>query len=198
MTKMKRFYFLFLALIGSIYGFCQQSTIEPEIDTLSYSVAENADGEFYADNLLSTRRTDQALTPEESSLDAITENQIYNAVASTDYKESKYWGRYTALRTAGWITLGTGGLFFLAGSSMILGAIGQDSGSADALGITGSILLFSAPVLVIASIPLLGCAYWNRNKAKKMYLNVGTSLLQSDKTSPFNTYTPALSFALRF
>lgn len=195
---MKRFYFLFLTLISSIYGFCQQSSKEFEIDTLSYCMDGNADGEFCVDDLICEPLTDSGLPSEESSFDSSTDNKIDKTVASTDYKESKYWGRYTALRTAGWITLGTGGLFFLAGSTMILSAIGNDSDSADALGVAGSLLLFSAPVLVIASIPLLGCAYWNRNKAKKMYLNVGASLLPSDKTSPFDINTPAISLALRF
>lgn len=123
---------------------------------------------------------------------------VISVTPQFDYKESKYWGRYTALRTAGWITFGTGVGFFIGGYAMILGAWATDSDVADGLGVAGSLMLLSAPVLVLTSIPLLACAYYNRSKAKKMYLNVGASMLPSGGSSPFKASTPALSLALTF
>lgn len=115
-----------------------------------------------------------------------------------DYKESKYWGRYTALRTAGWVTFGAGMGFFIGGYAMILGAWATDCDAADGLGVAGSCMLFSAPVLVLTSIPLLACAYYNRSKAKKMFLNAEASILPSGGASPYKTSTPALTLSLTF
>ena len=116
-----------------------------------------------------------------------------------DYKQSKYWKRYIDLRTAGWITFGVGAGFFIGGYAAVLGAwVSNSKMICDFLATIGFPMLISSPFLVITSIPLLACAYWNRYKAKKMTMDVGMNLINSGGRSPFKMTTPALALTMNF
>ena len=199
---MKGFFLLLFACIVATCGFCQ----EPDYFGLDAVMPDVADGLLSVEDEVCSEDLSMVVfleDPQEDSQEEDEEKLTSESpgIAVTpqfDYKESKYWGSYIALRTAGWITLGTGAVFFISGYSCILGAWGAHDAVADRLAIAGSIMLVSSPILVVTSIPLLACAYYNRSKAKKMYLNVGASMLPSGSLSPFKASTPALSLALTF
>ncbi|MDE6478647.1 MAG: hypothetical protein K2L45_00125 [Muribaculaceae bacterium] len=133
------------------------------------------------------------------------ENDITTASMETtdimtfDYKQSKYWRRYIDLRTAGWITFGVGAGFFIGGYAAVLGAwVSPSEKIGNFLATPGIIMLISSPFLVVTSIPLLACAYWNRYKAKKMTIDVGMNLINSGGRSSFKMTTPALALTMNF
>lgn len=103
-----------------------------------------------------------------------------NAAGEFNYKESKYWGRYTALRAVGWSCFGAGIGFFIGG---MVGLIACIEGGDDALYYTSASLLFASPVLVAGSIPMLTLAYVNRRKAKTMKSMVNLDLVSIPQTS---------------
>lgn len=195
---MKGFCLLLFACFMATYGLCREPA-HFNFDALMPDVADgliSVEDGGCSEDLSMIGFSEE---PQEGIQEALsTDTPVIAVTPQLNYKESKYWGRYTALRTAGWITFGTGVGFFIGGYAMILGACWAADDNADVLGVTGSLMLLSAPVLVLTSIPLLACAYYNRSKAKKMYLNVGASMLPSGGSSPFKASTPALSLALTF
>ena len=192
---MKGFCLLLFMCIVATCGFCQ----EPDHAGLDAVMLDVSDGLLSVEDEDCSEDLSMAAFSEEIEETLSTDSPGIAVTPQFDYKESKYWGSYTALRTAGWITLGTGVVFLISGYSCILGAWGtMHDAVADRLAVAGSIMLVSSPILVVTSIPLLACAYYNRSKAKKMYMNVGASMLPSGNLSPLKVSTPALSLALTF
>ena len=196
---MKGFCLLLFMCIVATCGFCQ----EPDHSGLDGVLPDVAEGLLLVkDGVCSDDFSKVVFSeePREERKENLSSDSSAIAVTPQfDYKESKYWGSYIALRTAGWITLGTGVVFFISGYACILSSWGSAHDAvADRLAVVGSIMLVSSPILVVTSIPLLACAYYNRSKAKKMYLNVGATTLRPCGASPFKASTPALSLALTF
>lgn len=126
-------------------------------------------------------------------------NVIKSESVKFDYKQTKYWGRYTALRAAGWSCFGVGAGFLVGGYAFLFASTTTTNFQwANAAGIMGGIMFFSSPILIVSSIPLIACAYYNRYKAKHLKLDVGVSYLPSDRFQMQKHSTPALSLALNF
>lgn len=89
------------------------------------------------------------------------------------YKETKYWGHYTALRAAGWGCFGLGFGCFIGGAITFMATMNESSSDGP---IVGAALMLASPVLVVASIPLITMAYVNRRKAMKMKTRVNLDL----------------------
>ena len=196
---MKGFCLLLFVFLFAVYGYCQE-LMHSEADALEMDMAGAIvlmENEVNSEDLLNVGVSEES--QDEMEVPLSPQSPGISITPQFDYKESKYWGSYIALRTAGWITLGTGVVFFISGYSCILSAWGTSHDAvADRLAIAGSIMLVSSPILVVGSIPLLACAYYNRSKAKKMYLNAGASILPSGGASPYKTSIPAMTFSLTF
>lgn len=154
-----------------------------------------------SDSISSIVESTEAIIAEREIISSGYSNETKVAIEPTefDYKTTKYWGRYTALRTTGWACFGTGIGFIICGYGLLLSTFSGTSDSwANVAGPMGVIMLFSSPVLVFASIPILSIAYYNKHKAKNLKLNIGMSHI-SVRALPQNKFsTPALSLALNF
>lgn len=190
---------LLLMLVSCIMGLCQnhmeiESSVLDSITAVGYPIGEDIAHiyEPYASN------SEESVVISESIYETIEEYAPDQPIF-IDYKNSKYWKRYKSLLTAGWVCLGTGVAFGVGGYFLLFAAYNTaHDAAADALAITGSLMLFSSPVLIVASIPLLSTAYYNRYKAKKMKLDVGVSKILLKSASPYAMQTPALSLSLNF
>lgn len=117
-----------------------------------------------------------------------------NLNTTFDYRNTQEWGKYKALRAAGWSAFGVGVPATLVG--LFICGIALDA--SPSAGTAGAIVTISGGVLTLSSIPLLISAYHYRNKAKKLAFNVGVTSINSPLISNRIEYTPALSFALNF
>ncbi len=132
-------------------------------------------------------------------IDEVKADSIISSPVVFNYKNTKYWGRYTALRAAGWACFGVGIGCCVGGYALMFAAMTTTNDDwSRVVGPVGGYMFFSSPLLVAASIPLLACAYYNRYKAKHLKLDVGVSCIQPGKFAPCRVSTPALNFALNF
>ncbi|MDE6341371.1 MAG: hypothetical protein K2K93_03555 [Muribaculaceae bacterium] len=179
----KKFLVLLCAIVSYTCGFCQ--SVEAD------SCYMDMESQF--DCATAMLNEDLTLDQDEAKSDITSTNVNHN------FKDNKYWGRYTALRAAGWACFGAGAGFLIGGYALLFAAMTTTNDSwANAAGIMGGIMFFSSPVLVTASIPLLACAYYNRYKAKHLKLDVGVSCIHSERYAPCKVSAPALSLALNF
>ena len=133
------------------------------------------------------------------SSDSFKDNEGTAGTVGFDYKATKYWNRYRTLRTAGWACFGTGMGFLVCGYAFLLSTFSTTSDSWDNVAEPmGIVMLFSCPVLVLTSIPLLSVAYYNKHKANNLKLDVGMSYIPIKNLSRNKFSSPALNFALNF
>ena len=112
-----------------------------------------------------------------------------------NYKKTKEWKTYTALRAVGWSALGVGVSTFFAGC--IVGAAVTETGPNSK---APDILLVTGAALTVVSVPVLTVAYCLRHKAKKKARQMSLGVTAIDSKMPFNAvaYTPALSMSFTF
>lgn len=192
---MTRYWYLFIFIVSWL-GCFSQDAVEITSETFS-DVIQIQDGldlpYLGGDNVSEVNKEDTEL------LEAMVEDNMAEQSGFIDYKDTKYWRRYKALRTAGWTCLGCGAGFLVGGYFLVFAAfVSTNSFACKALALTGGLMFFSSPVLIVASIPLLATAYSNRHKAKKLKLNVGVSQMPSITAAPMAMKTPAVSFSLDF
>lgn len=193
---MRRFWYLFLFIVSWL-GCFSQNAVKITSETFSdvIQIQDDVDLQFLGvDNVSEVTKDDPEL------IEATIEDSLGEQPGFIDYKETKYWRRYKALRTAGWVCFGCGAGFLVGGYALIFAAFisSNSSVAAGALGITGGLMFFSSPLLIVASVPLLATAYYNRHKAKKLNFNIGVSQIPSMTASPLAMKTPAVSFSLEF
>ncbi len=110
-----------------------------------------------------------------------------------DYKKTAEWGKYKALRAVGWTFLGVGSVSLVGG----LFELALEQALSGKHSLAGPIMMISGGAFCVASIPILITAYNNRNKAKRMSLEVGMSQITSPTFAMNNlNVAPALSFKL--
>lgn len=112
---------------------------------------------------------------------------------SLNYKTTKEWKRYKALRAVGWSALGLGIPVTLGG----LVGVGVSAIDGDPYG--GFIAILAAGgVLTLSSIPILISAYHYRKKAKKIALELRMASVYNPTINNCQSFQPALGLTLRF
>ena len=191
-------YWLVFLFVGSWFLCLGQNADETGCQSLTDAIGIQGDlalPDIVVDSISEVTNED----PEHiDAVDAAIEDNVAGHPVFVDYKETKYWWRYKTLQTAGWVCFGCGAGFLVGGYALLFAAFASDSSAASVLGITGGVMLFSSPLLIVASIPLLATAYYNRHKAKKLKLDVGVSQIPSFTASPYAMQTPVVSFSLDF
>lgn len=114
-----------------------------------------------------------------------------------DYKQSPQWVKYKTLRTVGWSMAGASVGLFLGGFAVALCCFANDF-SDDGVAVAGAWLIVSAPVVLVASIPILAVAYRNRYKAKHLKLEAGVDMIRTQSPMLAMRPTPAAGLTLRF
>lgn len=117
-----------------------------------------------------------------------------------NYKKTREWRTYTALRAVGWTMFGIGtpaligGAFVYVVTTALSNAEG--GGGHDGIPLEG-VIMIAGGATVIASIPILVCAYRYRDKAKRMAVSM-SSISMPSCNGYGRTFAPALRVALTF
>lgn len=184
--KMKRYIFSVICmLITTLYAYPQEAAfnIQNSLEDTTVVTPEPA-----SKNL--TNPYSQFSMASTSSASGFSEN----TTMPFNYKQTKEWGKYKALRAVGWSAFGVGVPATLVG--LFICALAVDA--APEADTAGAIVTVSGGALTLSSIPILISAYHYRSKAKKMALNVGVRSINAPSFSNKTDYTPALSLALNF
>lgn len=195
---MKRFSTL-LTLLTLIFGLAYpQSNHTGDTEIQASSILPDINVSIFDDGHHNTYET---IEPELSIIidkDGILQNDEVNVNMSSakfNFKDTKEWRKYKTLRAIGWSFLGVGLPSFLVGPCLM--AAGSFDGNSAALG-SGYALFLAGIAMTISSVPILICAYHNRNKAKRMNIDLGVSSI--DTNLPFSKVltTPSLAVTLNF
>ncbi|MDE6116233.1 MAG: hypothetical protein K2O30_10020 [Duncaniella sp.] len=135
-------------------------------------------------------------TDAQANIDRQNQQKSMTLMVNDDYQNTPEWGKYKALRTVGWTTFGVGIAATTTGA-LLLFASNSDLGS-DAMPTASKALMISGGVITIASIPIISIAYHNRNKAKKIGINMGVTQLSAPIIGQNIAYTPAMNFTITF
>ena len=120
-------------------------------------------------------------------------------VADFDYKKTKEWTAYKALRAVGWSAFGVGIPLALAGTG--LGIATGGSWNDETAAIKPIKMVIAGLSLLGSSIPILICAYYfkDKAKAKAAQMKLAFSTINTPKVANVgSSYAPALSFTLTF
>lgn len=130
------------------------------------------------------------------------DSDIKLMVADFDYKKTKECTAYKALRAVGWSAFGVGIPITLGGLLYYIydHYVTVTEGGGKESGIPKKIMIAGASILG-ASIPILICAYYfkDRAKAKAAQVKLAFSTINTPKVANVgSSYAPALSFSLTF
>lgn len=129
------------------------------------------------------------------SITSVSNTAAFNDIEahSFNYKTTKEWKKYKALRAVGWSALGLGIPVTFGG----LVGVGVSAIDGDSYG--GFIAMLAAGgVLTLSSIPILISAYHYRKKAKKIALELRMASVYNPTINNRQSFQPALGLTLRF
>lgn len=164
----------------------------PELTTPDIDV-NISDMAFCSNAEINDTETTEIISSDE--MPVIDETKQETTPVYFNYKDTKEWSKYKTLRAIGWSFLGVGLPSILVGPCLALtgGLTGDRVGLA-----AGGIMLLMGMAMTISSVPILICAYYNRNKAKKMNMDLGFSAIDTQLSFGKPNSIPALAFTLNF